>query len=178
MNEEQALQFLREHQPMPPDEEWTDELADRYDEIRKFFINHPNPACIPLFLNSHGEIHGRGVYQLVDSVFYAYSPDEVIPHLIDALGSPHKSVRYWVAQICLSFPDKRLLKPILETLEISDEDTRYFCYCMLGRILEVTDYKSKEINSVLENGLIKETDDDILELLDEIKDEIKKNSHY
>ncbi len=161
---------------MPPDEEWTEELAEQYDEIRKYFIAHPDPACIPLFLNSYGEIDGLGVYQLVDNVFEKFEPNEVIPHLIGALSSKHKSVRYWTSQICLHFPDERLIEPVIEALKHNDEDTRYFCYNILGFILEATDYNyATQIEPVIDKGLGEETYQELIELLTELKENIKKN---
>ena len=44
MDREAALQFLREHQPMPPEDQVDDDLIDRYDEVRKYFIANPDPA--------------------------------------------------------------------------------------------------------------------------------------
>jgi hypothetical protein len=111
MTKQYALQFLRSHQPMPPDDEWTEELAQQYDQVRHYFIENPDPVCIPLFLHSFGNRSGWGIYQLVDEVFQRYEPAEVIPYLKGALRSEHESVRYWTAQICLAFADERLIEP-------------------------------------------------------------------
>ncbi len=161
---------------MPPDEEWTEELAERYDAIRQYFINNPDPACIPLFLHSYGERGGLGVYQMVADVFEQYSPEEVIPHLTVALSSEHRSVRYWTAQICMHFADERLIEPVLKALQDSDEETRYFCYATLGFILEATQYDyAQQLELVIDRGLAEETDQGVIEQLNEIKENIKKN---
>jgi hypothetical protein len=176
MNKEQALQFLREHQPMPPDEEWTEELAEQYAAVRQYFINNPDPACIPLFLHSYGERGGLGLYQMVADVFEQYSAEEVIPHLTKALSSKHRSVRYWTAQICMLFADEQLVEPVLNALKDSDEDTRYFCYTTLGFILEATQYSyTKQLKHVIDRGLAEETDQGLIRKLKEIKEGIKKN---
>jgi len=61
-----ALAFLERHQPLPPDDQLSADLIREYDEVRKFFIEHPDPRCIPLFLNSFGDESCFGVYQLVE----------------------------------------------------------------------------------------------------------------
>jgi hypothetical protein len=58
MTKQQALTFLQQHQPMPGEEELTEALIDKYDEVRKFFIKHPAPECIPLFLGSFADDTG------------------------------------------------------------------------------------------------------------------------
>ena len=44
----EAISFLQEHQPMPKDNELSDEIINKYDEVREFFVNNPNNQCIPL----------------------------------------------------------------------------------------------------------------------------------
>lgn len=176
MTKEDALQFLCNHQPMPPDEEWTEELAKQYDQVRQFFINHPDPACIPLFLHSFGNRNGLGIYQLVDEVFQNYKPAQVVPHLTEALDSKHESVRYWTAQVCMDFPNERLIEPVLKALKYSNEDTRYFCYLTLQYILEDAQYDyAEQVEPIIDEGLTKETYHGLIELLSEIKENIKKN---
>ena len=68
MTVEQGLAFLNAYQPMPDDTELSEELVRAYDEVRRFFIEHPDARCIPLFLKSFGAGDGFGVYQLVEDV--------------------------------------------------------------------------------------------------------------
>ena len=68
MTKDEALYFLKSHQPMPGDENLSSELIGVYEEVRVFFKNNPDNRCIPLFLNSFGGKVGYGVYQMVDEV--------------------------------------------------------------------------------------------------------------
>jgi len=154
MNEEEAIEFLRQHQPMPPDTELTEDLSTRYDEIREYCIAHPDREYIPLFLNSFGEGDGFGVYVQVDEVIREFSAEEVIPHLIKALHSEHPSVREWCAQIAIDFPSPELIDSLRELLQNRDEkqDTRCYAASDLGLI------DDKRATAVLEQAFEKETD--------------------
>jgi hypothetical protein len=121
MTREEALEFLRSHQPMPPESEISDELVSRYNEVRQHFVDNPDPLCIPLFLGSFGEGSGLGVYQLCDEVFAQYSRVDVVPHILSALQSPHRSVRAWSAEWAVGFPARELIAP-LEAMLNSEED--------------------------------------------------------
>ncbi|BDI33598.1 hypothetical protein CCAX7_56490 [Capsulimonas corticalis] len=124
MNHEEAIDFLRRHQPMPCDEELTRELIDTYEEVRLFFMENLDPRCVPLFLNSFGEGDGLGVYQLVDFVIAQYPDDIVIPDLVRALQSPHKGVAYWSAQIAACFPSEASLPALTRLIQSDDPDLR------------------------------------------------------
>ena len=65
MTKDDALNFLLRYQPMPSDKDLTQDIIDKYDDVRKFFIKNPDRKAIELFLRSFGEGDGRGVYQLV-----------------------------------------------------------------------------------------------------------------
>lgn len=99
MNTNEALEFLRSHQPMPPDSTLTTELSQKYNEVREFFEAHPDPRCIPLFLNSFGDGDGFSAYQGVDLVLLLFSHEQVLPHLLTALSSIHPGVKSWTAEI-------------------------------------------------------------------------------
>lgn len=61
MTKDDAFNFLLRHQPMPSDNDLTQELIDQYDNVRKFFIDHPDRKAIDLFLRSYGDGDGWGV---------------------------------------------------------------------------------------------------------------------
>ena len=42
ITKKEALSFLQEHQPMPKDNELTQVIINKYDEVRGFFINNPD----------------------------------------------------------------------------------------------------------------------------------------
>ena len=109
------LNFLREHQPLPSDDEITEEQLVIYDGARKFFIENPNKQCVPLFLNSFGDGDGSGVYQLVEDTISQFALEDVLEHLIEAMSNEKGSVQYWAAQIAYYFPCEKLL-PYLERM--------------------------------------------------------------
>jgi hypothetical protein len=125
MTRDEAIRFLREHQPMPADGELSTETISRYDEARKLFLQHPDPESVPLFLGSFGEGDGFGVYQLIGDVIVQLDRDVVLPHLAEALRSAHRSVRYWSAQIAALVPDSRLAERLTGLLADEDSGVRY-----------------------------------------------------
>ncbi|MBV9469789.1 MAG: HEAT repeat domain-containing protein [Abitibacteriaceae bacterium] len=142
MDKEEALGFLRQHQPMPDDNDLSQAEIDKYNEVRKYFMSFPDVACVPLFLNSFGKGDCFGVYQLVELVIEQFSRSEVKPHLLDALVSPFRSVRYWSAQIAAGFPDKDLIEPLSKLLQENDPDVP----CAAATALSlIEDEKAKEI---------------------------------
>ncbi|EOC1429061.1 hypothetical protein ACI1AD_004357 [Cronobacter dublinensis] len=124
MTKDEALQFLLEHQPMPSDQLLTQDLIDKYDEVRRFFIENPAKEAIPLFMQSYGDGDGWGVYQLVEDVFYECDINDVVMSISNILENPHtaKGVRYWVTQLAASFPDKRLINGLNISLASDDGD--------------------------------------------------------
>lgn len=122
VNTEQALEFLRKHQPMPPELELTQEQIDQYDAVRQHFIKYPDPRCVPLFLGSFGEGTGYGLYQLIDDVLRMYPEHFVIGELAKALRSPHRSVRTWCLDMAMGFAHERL-RPIAMRLAASSDET-------------------------------------------------------
>jgi len=75
--EQYYIDFLHKNQPMPQDENLSEEMITIYDDARRFFEHHPNKLCIPLFLNSFGERDGFGVYQLVENLIFMFPKEEV-----------------------------------------------------------------------------------------------------
>ncbi len=126
MNRNEALSFLRQNQPMPDDDFLTQELIDKYDEARKFFIAHPDKEAISLFLNSYGNGDGWGVYQLVEDVFYKCHRDDVVLEIQKTLENPSvtDNVRYWVTQVSAAFSDVKLKKGLEISLKSKNEDIR------------------------------------------------------
>jgi hypothetical protein len=125
MIQEEALDFLRQHQPMPKDEDLTADIINKYNEIRLFFIEHKSKECIPLFLNSFGYINGLGVYQLVEDVILQFSMEDIIPYMKEALKSNIYSIRYWNVQIAANYPSFELLPMLTDLLKEDDFDIKY-----------------------------------------------------
>jgi hypothetical protein len=103
MTTDEALQFLSSHQPLPPTSEISDSIIKHFDQVRKHFAAHPDNRSVPLLLNSFGEGDGHGVYQLVEDTILAHPESIVIPALLEALKSPHRSVREWNAEIAANY---------------------------------------------------------------------------
>lgn len=166
MTQEEALEFLQKHQPMLDDTDIEQEVIDKYDEARKFFLNNFSKDCIPLFLNSFGKGSGFGVYQLVGDVLNKFDKEDVVPYLQASLLSLKGSVSYWSVQIAANFPDQRLIKPLAILLNHSDTDVRYFSILALEQI------GGKEIRELLKRRLELEGDEEIQGLIEEILDEV------
>lgn len=125
MNRESALKFLEKHQPMPSDGDLTQKIIDTYDEIRRYFYDNPDQLSIKLLLNSFGEGDGFGVYPLVEDTILKQDRSVVVAELISALSSPHRSVRYWCAQIASNFQDNAVAKSLYFLLSEDDFDLKY-----------------------------------------------------
>ena len=124
MTLKEALDFLEQHQPMPADDTLDDDLIGRYEEVRGFLEQNPEELAVPLLLNSFGEGDGFGVYQRVEDVLVKLPNDVVLPHLLEALRSPIRSVRSWSAELASAFPNPILLPALEELLAIGESDER------------------------------------------------------
>ncbi len=165
MNEDDALAFLKNNQPLPDDDRLTDEVIQRFDEVLQFFLQHKNVASLPLFLNAFGNGSGFGVYQLVEDVVQLFPPETVVPQLAASLDSSHRGVRYWCTQIAAYFPSSELIDPLTRRLHEDDSDIRWAAITAL----EPIDHDS--VISLLQNALEQEEDEDLREMLGELIEE-------
>ena len=126
MNTNEAINFLSKHQPMPADSVLTQEIIDQYDNVRKYFIEHPDIKAIPLFLRSFGDGNGWGVYQVVEDFFYKCPRDEVVLAIKSVLEDETipDSVRYWTTQAAAAFSDDILRTGIALSLASANEDIK------------------------------------------------------
>lgn len=168
----EAISFLQEHQPMPKDNELSNVIINKYDEVREFFINNPDNQCIPLFLNSFGGKDGLGVYQMVEFVILMYDKKEVLPHILNALHSPHDGVRYWAAQIAANYPDETLFEPLCNLLSEEDDDIKTATITALAQ-LAFNDISVSMVIKVLEDEIKKITDEEIKEFAEEVLEDIQ-----
>lgn len=169
MDKEKALNFLRKNQPMPNDENLNENLIGMYDEVRKYFLDNPDEECLPLFLNSFGEYDGMGVYQLVEDVILNFQHDEVVKYLLEALKSKYNGVKYWCTQICSLFPDRKLINPLVELINDSNEDIR------MSVIISLTQIQDKKVLIILKEQLNVEKNDDVKNLLIDVIKDIEEN---
>ena len=173
MTKQEALSFLKEHQPMPSDDKLKESELDKYDEVREYFINNPDEQCVPLFLNSFGGKDGLGVYQVVEDVFFMYDSEIVLPHILKALDSEYEGVKYWAIQISSNFPSECLFNPLVNLLKSEDEDIKSATIIAIAQ-LALNDIKKEEVIDVLEKECKRIQDEEIKEFAEEVLLEIQK----
>ncbi len=169
MTNEDALTFLRQHQPMPDDHVLIhhENLIKTFDQVRRYFIAYPDPACIPLFLNAFGNGMGFGVYQLCDNVFHQFDQSLIIQHLKHALRNPHPGVRWWAAHWAVEYPSPELIAPLEQLLASDeDEDAHYLVLAALASLWQES--RNEKAKGILEKRREIETDPERLELLTEV----------
>lgn len=157
---DKGLAFLLRHQPMPDDDDLTQDVIDDYDEVRRHFLANPDPRSVPLLLGSFGDGSGWGVYQLVENVFRAHDRALVVDALRVALESPHQGVRNWSLQIAMTYRDRSLVPAVKRSLFAHDLDERLWA----AHNLELN-YDAAEDAPALRQALSREDDPDVLELL-------------
>ncbi|EHR8838628.1 hypothetical protein ABJ851_004228 [Shigella flexneri] len=138
MNKDEALNFLELHQPMPADCDITQELIDRYDEVRIYFMTYPDKEAIPLFLRSFGDGDGLGIYPVVEDFLYKCDFNDVIKNIVEILENPNiiKSVRLWCTILTMSFPDKNMINGLKISAQTNDEDIHDMALLSLKLIKE------------------------------------------
>nr|WP_244663443.1 MULTISPECIES: hypothetical protein [unclassified Xanthomonas] len=126
VNTTDALSFLRAHQPLPDDEQLTQDLVDAYDAARRLFLSAPERAALSLFLRSFGNGDGWGVYPLVEDVFHACDRNAAVAAIREALDDPAlpDGSRYWVTQLAAAFADPSLRAGLALSLRSEHPDTR------------------------------------------------------
>ena len=169
-----AFSFLREHQPMPSDEDVTEEEIKKYEEVRTFFINNPDERCVPLFLNSFGGKDGLGVYQMVEDVIVMYNKKVVLPCILHAFNSSYEGVRHWCIQIASNFPDESLLSPLANFLQSEDQDIKTAAITAIAQ-LALNHIRVYEVLKILEKEIKQITDEDIKEFAIEVLVDIQNN---
>ena len=162
MNIDEAMDFLRQHQPMPATDLVSDELASRYDKALDCLSGAGEPSCIPMLLNSFGDGDLFGVYTRVEGVICQFDEIEVVDHLNAALASRSDSVKYWSLQIASNFPNEILIPNLLRLARSNSLDIRTAAITTMGSI------PSKEIDSFLLSARDTESDEDLNEILADI----------
>ena len=138
MTKKEALAFLALNHPMPNDYDITQELINKYDDVRLYFCANPAEEAIPLFLQSFGEGDGLGVYQLVEDFLFKCDENIVVSNIASILENPLtiKSVRYWCTLLAMAFSDNTLIKGLNISQQSDDEDTREMAMLSLKMIEE------------------------------------------
>ncbi len=172
MTKNEAISFLKKHQPMPNDKSITSEEIEKYDQIRRYFLNNADSECIPLFLNSFGGKDGYGLYQMVEDVISMYNKDEVLPHILKALDNPCEYVVYWCVQIASNYPDSKLFVPLSQTIRMSDSDIKIASIIALAQ-LALNGIRTNEVMDVIKNEIGNSYDEELNKFAEEILQNIK-----
>jgi len=133
MNHDDAIAFLVQHQPLPPDRSLREDTIRTFDEIRRWLKNNPDESVLALVLNAFGDGTGHGVYQLIEDSLGAFEPSVVKGQLKSSLASAHSSVRYWSAHIAALYTDDELVQPLANLLRDPDPDARFAAAVALDR---------------------------------------------
>lgn len=169
MTRDEALAFLQEHQPLPPDRHMKKDMIERYDDVRRFLAANPDVTCVRPFLGAFGDGDGLGVYQLAGGVLRSHPRTEVDQALAEALVSPHRSVRYWNAQLAAEFPSSGLVPLLLRLLDEDDRDIKYAALTALEQSSDAS------VVQELERFASTERDDELRALACEIVDGLRTN---
>ena len=168
----EAISFLKQHQPMPDDKELGKNDIEKYEEIRKFFIDNPDEECIPLFLNSFGDKDGFGVYQMVEDVMSMYEAEKVLPHILKALQNEHNGIKYWNVQIAANSPDQRLFMPLSKLVLDEDVDIKMASISSLAQ-LAINDINKAEVTDILKQVCEETEDEDLKDFAEEVLRDIQ-----
>lgn len=96
------LDFLRAHQPMPPDEAVTAEQCDAFVAALRHFESHPDPRCLPLFVGAVGRGTGLGMYEDIPLVLRAHDPAQVAACLrvgLEGTSEVQSRCCWWAADV-------------------------------------------------------------------------------
>lgn len=171
----EAFSFLKEHQPMPSDDELTKQEIEKYEEVRRFFLDNVDEQCIPLFLNSFGGKDGYGTYQMVEDIILMYDKEVVLPYVLNAFNSSCEYVIYWSIQIASNFPDVDLFIPLVNFFKYEDEDIKLATITALAQ-LALNDIKTNDVIDALKNEIETTSDDEVKEFAEEVLEDIQKDS--
>ena len=94
MNIRQALTFLEHHQPMPNDQEVTQNLCDSFVECMQFLKENPESKSVVLLINSVSEYTGLGMYEMISDVLIKQERSVVLFALKKALNQGNDAVKY------------------------------------------------------------------------------------
>ena len=121
MDTEQALSFLRSHQPMPSDHTISSEEGEMFVAILEHFQTEHDERCLPLLIHSISSDTGLGMYEHISDVLMAHPRDKVIPQLRRGLESGNDGVRWrccwWASDI-----DAWELADVIEPLTMHPDD--------------------------------------------------------
>ncbi len=160
MTNEEALDFLNAHQPLPDDAR--EELLQRLRTVTSHLFQHPDPACIPLLLNTLARWDDWSLYDSIQSVLRQFKPAEVVPFLRAGLDHKRDVTRSWSADTARYFPHPLLVEPLGRMLGEPRSEMRLVAAAALEMIA------LPEVVALAKQALDTEEDEDVLEILRQI----------
>lgn len=143
MTRDEAIDFLKTHQPMPDTQVLCDsdaetqeleQLVQKWTEALDYFMDHPEKEVIPLFFNSMGDRDGLSAYQSLTHYFVKFPADLIVPYFQDAMRS-HSTVVRTAAADCALFVES---------------DNIQFIRTLIALLTDpVTDVRETAINTLL-----------------------------
>jgi hypothetical protein len=162
MTNDEALDFLRVHQPLPSGRGKADDsLIARFDEVRKHFLAHPDPRCVPLLLGAMGDGYGHGVYQLVEDTLRAHPDEVVVASLLTTLEHPIAPVRCWSAHTAMCYPRPELVPALVRMLKRENPEEQLWAASALARV------ETDDVRRVLADALVWVTDNEVRSVINE-----------
>lgn len=115
MTKEEAMEFLKNHQPMP-DTTNDEQLWLTWCESVDYFRLNPCLESVPLILHSYGG--GDIPDEFYDLGWANYPIDTILPLILDALSDPCDFIRDWALYLSESLysNDERLIKAYVDCL--------------------------------------------------------------
>jgi hypothetical protein len=162
MNAQEAINFLKSHQPMPSGERAHNDLFSRFDEVRKFFASYPDDRNIHLLIGALGPGDGHGIYPMVEDALRSHSPDAVAEALKVGLKSSHSSVRYWSAQFAAGYPNSDIAEELISAFVNGDIDTQ------LAVVTAIEAINTPAARNLLMGIRDKSLDQEVTDLIDEV----------
>lgn len=165
-NYEEILNFLKNNQPLPDENNITDEQINMYrNSIEYLDYVYADERCIPLLLNCFGSWYLFEIDKHVEFILLKFDKEIVEPYLIDALKSKNMYVRYWATHYACTFLSEKNIY-LLETIVLNKneyEETRLFALIAMSFINE--EKTNKYIKELSEDDFNKQ-------LIEDYKDSI------
>jgi len=134
MNGQQALAFLKQHQPLPAFASGPvrENFRDALIQLRE---SPENPEeAVPLLLNCWDGSNKELNHEPIIFTLKSYPKEHVAPHVADGLTRNETESRIWFAEVACVFPDKRYLDGLEEMLESENTNERFVAVCALEQV--------------------------------------------
>ncbi len=124
MTTEECLTFLSRHQPMPSDWDITDAEGEAFMATLKHFEEHPDPACLPLFVGAVSKETGLGMYEHITFVILAHPVPAVVTALREGFRGGNDGAKYRCCWWAADVGAWELAEEIAPLVDNVDSDTR------------------------------------------------------